>query len=168
MYCSGCGQPLEIGQQACARCGRPAAPAVPPSPAFDYQLASYAGKVRVLAILWFVYAAIGLVFGIAGVTFAKAFFSGGFGPWGHGPWMHGPMPPMFGAWLPFAWLAVGFRAAFCAVAAWGLMEHTHWGRIVAIIAAILSLFHFPFGTALGVATLVILLGYRNATLYEST
>ena len=26
---------------------------------------------------------------------------------------------------------------------------------------------FPFGTALGVATLVILLGYRNSTLYDS-
>ena len=28
--------------------------------------------------------------GIAALTFAKAFLSGGFGPWMHGPWTHGP------------------------------------------------------------------------------
>jgi len=40
------------------------------------------------------------------------------------------------------------------------------GRIVAIIAAILSLIRFPLGTALGIWTLIVLLGYRNTTLYE--
>jgi hypothetical protein len=54
----------------------------------------------------------------------------------------------------------------CVVAGWGLLERAEWGRIVAIIAAILSLIKFPFGTALGIATLVILLGYRNTVLYE--
>jgi hypothetical protein len=51
-------------------------------------------------------------------------------------------------------------------AGWGLMERAPWGRIVAIVAAFLSLLRFPFGTALGIWTLVVLLGYRNSTLYE--
>jgi hypothetical protein len=38
---------------------------------------------------------------------------------------------------------------------------------MAIIAAVICILKFPFGTALGVATLVILLGYRNSTLYDS-
>jgi hypothetical protein len=46
------------------------------------------------------------------------------------------------------------------------MERAPWGRIVAIVAAILSLLRFPCGTALGIWTLVVLLGNRNATLYE--
>jgi hypothetical protein len=46
------------------------------------------------------------------------------------------------------------------------MEHTKWGRLVAIVAAILSLLKFPFGTAMGVWTLVMLLGYRNSSLYD--
>jgi hypothetical protein len=37
---------------------------------------------------------------------------------------------------------------------------------VAIVAAFLSLLKFPFGTALGIWTLITLLGYRNSTLYS--
>jgi hypothetical protein len=58
------------------------------------------------------------------------------------------------------------RAALAIAAGWGLMEHTQWGRMVAIIAAIFSLLKFPFGTALGIWTLVVLLGYRNSSLYD--
>jgi hypothetical protein len=64
------------------------------------------------------------------------------------------------------WVAVLVRGALAVAAGWGLMERTQWGRIVAIVAAILSLLKFPFGTALGIWTLVVLLGYRNSTLYE--
>jgi hypothetical protein len=52
------------------------------------------------------------------------------------------------------------------VAGWGLLERTQWGRIVAIIAAILSLIRIPLGTALGIATLIILIGARNWMLYD--
>ena len=52
------------------------------------------------------------------------------------------------------------------IVAWGLHERTQWGRIFAIVIAFLSLLKFPFGTALGIWTLVLLLGYRNATLYR--
>jgi hypothetical protein len=58
------------------------------------------------------------------------------------------------------------RVGLALVAAWGLHERTQWGRIVAIVAAILNLVHPLFGTALGIWTLVVLLGYRNTTLYE--
>jgi hypothetical protein len=58
------------------------------------------------------------------------------------------------------------RIGLVGAAAWGLMERTPWGRILAIVVAILSLIQFPFGTALGIWTLAVLLGYRNSTLYE--
>jgi len=168
MFCSGCGQALVQGQPVCAQCGRPVVPVVPPVPGLQFQLESYAGKVRALSIVWFLYAAISLLFGLAGLTFARAFFSNHFGPWGHGPWSDGAMPPM---WLGptifhFIWVALVFRAALALVAGWGLHERTQWGRIVAIVAAVLSLLKFPFGTALGIWTLVVLLGYQNTTLYE--
>jgi hypothetical protein len=163
MFCSGCGQAIEPGQGFCPRCGRPVAPIVPPG--FDprFVLSSYAGKVRVLGILWLVWAGLSLIFGFAGLAFAHAFLSGAFGSW-----MHGPMPPtwVFPVALHFAWLFLASRVVLAAVAGWGLLEHTEWGRIVAIIAAIVSLIKIPFGTALGIATLIILLGYRNSTLYE--
>lgn len=169
MFCSGCGYAIEPGQGFCPQCGRPVAPAAPPgfpappASSFEYQLASYAGKVRVLGILWLVYAGLTLLLGFAGIAFFKAFFSYGFGPW-----MNGPMPPnWFGsALIPFIWLLLSIRAVLCAVAGWGLLERTQWGRIVAIIAAIVCLIKIPLGTALGIATLIILLGYRNSALYE--
>ncbi len=164
MFCSGCGQPLTQGQAVCPQCGRPIAPVVPPVPGLLFQIENYRGKVRALAIVWFIYAGLSLLLGFAGLTFARAFFNGGFGPWTH---VHGPVPPLWlAALLPFAWVAVALRGTLAAVAGWGLIEYSGWGRIVAIIAAILSLIKFPLGTALGIWTLVMLLGYRNSTLYE--
>jgi hypothetical protein len=59
-----------------------------------------------------------------------------------------------------------FRAGFALAAGWALMERSRPGRVLAIVAAFFALFNFPFGTALGIWTLVVLLGYRNTTLYE--
>jgi hypothetical protein len=168
MYCSGCGQVLAPGQAVCPQCGRQAVAPVPAVPGFAYQLESYAGKVKALSIVWFIYAGYALLTGVLGLAFANAFFSGHFGPWMHGPWARGPFPPgLFGPMiLRFAWMAVVVRVGLAAVAGWGLYERAQWGRIVAIVAAILSLLRFPLGTALGIWTLVVLLGYRNSTLYE--
>jgi hypothetical protein len=139
----------------------------------QFELESYAGKIRLLGIVWFVYAGLSLLLGLAGLTFAKAFLSGNFGPWTNGPWMngpwaHGPVPPMgFGpAIVHLIWVMLVLRAGLAIAAGFGLMEHAQWGRLIAIVAAIFSLLKFPFGTALGIWTLVMLLGYRNSTLYD--
>jgi hypothetical protein len=136
-------------------------------PGFQFQLESYASKVRTLSLVWFVYAAISLLTGLAGLTFAQAFFSHHFGPFGRGPWGYNDMPDWFGpAILHFVWVALTVRTVLALIAAWGLYERTQWGRILAIVIAFLSLLKFPFGTALGIWTLVTLLGYQNSTLYE--
>jgi len=168
MFCSGCGHAIEAGQGLCPQCGRAVASATPPvapPPGFEMELAHYAGKVRVLGVLWLVWAGLSLLLGFAAMSFLHAFFSGGFGPWGNGRPM---FPDWFGpALVHFAWLMLSLRAILCVIAGWGLLERTQWGRVLAIIAAIINLIKFPLGTALGIATLVILLGYRNSTLYDS-
>jgi hypothetical protein len=163
MFCSGCGRTLAQGQIVCPQCNRPVAAQVPPVPGFEFVLAAYASKIRVLGVLWLVYSGITLLFGLIGMAILHSIFSGGAGPWGHGP-----MPNMwfFPGLLRFAWLFVVGRAALAAVAGWGLLERTQWGRIVAIVAAILCLIRIPLGTALGIATLIILIGARNWALYE--
>ncbi len=162
MYCSNCGMQLAPGQSFCPQCGRPVAPTAPPIPGLEFALDNYRGKLRALSIVWLVYAAVTLLLGFAGLTFARAFFAHGH----FGPWIGGPVPP---AWMPIihlAWIALSVRTIVAVVAAWGLMEHAAWGRILAIIVAIISLLHFPLGTALGIWTLVMLLGSRNTLLYE--
>ena len=168
MYCSGCGLALAPGQAVCPQCGRPAFAPVPPIPGLAFQLESYAGKVKALGVVWLIYSGVALLTGIIALAFANAYFSGHFGPWMNGPWANGPLPPMwFGpVILRFAWVFLFLRAGLAVVAGWGLLERAQWGRIVAIVAACLSLLRFPFGTALGIWTLVMLLGYRNSTLYE--
>ncbi len=163
MFCSGCGRALESGQVVCPQCNRPVAPQVPPVPGFEFVLAAYASKIRVLGILWLVYAGITLIFGFVGLAFAHAFLSGGFGPFANG---HGPQMWFFPGLLRFAWLFTSGRAILAAVAGWGLLERALWGRIVAIIAAVLCLVHPLLGTAIGIATLIILIGQRNWSLYE--
>jgi hypothetical protein len=137
-------------------------------PGLQFQVESYAGKVKVLSIFWFIYAGFSLLAGVAGLAFAKAFLSGFLSPWIHnGPEPGASMPEWFiPAILHFALVFLIIRSALALVAAWGLMQRTEWGRIVAIVAAVFSLLKFPFGTAMGVWTLVVLLGYRNTTLYE--
>jgi len=167
MFCSGCGQALAAGQPFCPQCGRPATAPVPPIPGLEFQVESYAGKVKSLSIVWFIYAGFSFLTGIAGLTFAHAFFSNHFGNWGNVPWSGGPGNEWFGPMImSFVWSALVVRTILALVAAWGLVERTQWGRIVAIVAAFLSLLKFPFGTAIGIWTLVVLLGFRNATLYE--
>jgi hypothetical protein len=168
MYCSGCGQVLVPGQAVCPQCGRPSVAPVPPVPGIQFQLESYAGKVKALSVVWFIYAGLSVSTGIIGLAFANAFMGGRFGYWMHGPWAHGPMPPMWflPAAMHVAWIFLVVRAGLALAAGWGLWERSPWGRIVAIVAAFLSLLKFPFGTALGIWTLVVLMGYRNTTLYE--
>jgi hypothetical protein len=163
MYCSGCGQVLAPGQPVCAQCGRPVAAAVPAVPNFDFQLQNYASRIRALSIVWFVYGGLSLAFGVIGLVFAGSFFHGGWSPWGHGfgpGWGFGPML------LRFGWSILIVRSALALLAGWGLMERTQWGRVLAIVAAFFSLIRIPIGTALGIWTLVTLLGYRNTTLYD--
>ncbi len=163
MFCSGCGNNLAPGQAFCAQCGRPSAAVIPPVPGMQFQLENYASKIRVLSIFWFIYAGLALLTGFAGMAFFHAALSGAFGNW-----MHGPLPPRFLTpfLLQFIWVLMVARVALAAIAGWGLMQHAQWGRIVAIIAAILCLLKFPFGTAMGIWSLVLLLGYRNSTLYD--
>ncbi len=168
MFCSTCGHEVIPGQPLCPQCGRPVAPVVPAVPGFQFQLESYAGKVRALSVAWFVYATYSVLRGLAGLTFAQAFFGNHFGRWGHGPWDFGafPSPDWLGqAIFHVVWVAIVLRAGLAIVAAWGLYERTQWGRIVAIVAAFLNLLHPLIGTALGIWTLVVLLGYQNSTLY---
>ena len=172
MFCSGCGQALAPGQGFCPQCGRPVTSAVPPVPNMAFQVENYAGKIKALGVVWIIYAGFSLLTGIVGLAFANAILSGRFGPWAgdqwvHGPFMHGPFMPFFApALLHFAWTFLVLRTCLALAAGWGLLQHAPWARVVAIVAAIFSLLKLPFGTAMGIWSLVTLLGYRNATLYE--
>jgi hypothetical protein len=172
MYCSGCGIALAQGQLVCPRCGRGAAAPAPAIPGYEVQLASFSSQLCALSTVWFIYAGLSLALGVAVMVFANAVLAGHFGSWLHGQGADGDWPfahLWLGAFfLRFAWVFIIGRATLAFAAGWGLRTRAPWGRIVAIIAAFLSLRRFPLGTALGIWTLIMMLGYRNSTLYEQT
>jgi hypothetical protein len=49
---------------------------------------------------------------------------------------------------------------------WGLMRRQPWARIVAIVLGVISLFHPPIGTALGIYTLWVLLADEGGLEYR--
>lgn len=52
------------------------------------------------------------------------------------------------------------------IAGIGLLKYQQWGRILALVVAVLHLFSFPFGTALGVYAFWVLLNAEAAPLFE--
>ncbi|HLK67059.1 MAG TPA: hypothetical protein VKU19_26680 [Bryobacteraceae bacterium] len=52
------------------------------------------------------------------------------------------------------------------LAGWGLLERQPWARTLAIVLACLNLIDMPFGTALGVYTLWVLLPARSEDEYR--
>jgi hypothetical protein len=165
MFCTACGTAIPAGQTTCPQCGQPmaqASPAFPPPlPARSLEVEQYRNHLRVLAIAWFVYAGLSLLLGLVRLNFARMWI-GDFGPR-----MHGYIPPAFGPMIVhFAWISIVIRSGLALIAGWALLEQATWGRIFAIVIAILSLFHPLLGTALGIWTLVMMLGYRHAVLYE--
>jgi hypothetical protein len=81
---------------------------------------------------------------------------------------HGGFPPMWMAGLwPVIAVATIFAAALALIAGYGLLNRKPWGRIVAIIAAILALLKFPLGTALGIYTLWVLAPGASGLEYDA-
>jgi hypothetical protein len=75
---------------------------------------------------------------------------------------HAFMPPMlFSMGSIFLIVAAGGI-----LVGWGLMNHERWARTTAIVIGILAIFHPPFGTALGIYTLWVLLPADAATEYD--
>lgn len=158
MYCAFCGTEIQQAQNFCSRCGRPAAAnsGMPPAPTTGNATAGFAANqaefrlarhLRTLGILWIVGSILRL---IPGLTMLLA---------GRMAFMFIPMParaivvPIVGS------LGALFTIASLIglLAGWGLLERRPWARTLAIVLGCLVLVDFPFGTALGVFTLWVLL-----------
>ena len=60
------------------------------------------------------------------------------------------------------------KAACGFVAGWGLLQREHWARIAVLVLAFVSLFtNIPFGTALGIYTMWVLLPAESEREYDA-
>src|ERR1035441_1808123 len=150
MFCDRCGANLQGPERFCPHCGRQFG-AAPPMPVGN----RVNGHLRNLAILWLAYSALRLLPGLV----LNSFLDRGF-PFGDvAPYFIHEIVRTFGG----IFLVTGVVGV---IAGWGLYERRSWARILAIVLAFLNLLHPPFGTAIGIYTLWVLLPAASEAEYQ--
>jgi hypothetical protein len=158
MFCDQCGTAIQSGQQFCNRCGKQITGSV-----VGYPLRSRLQEhLRLLAIFWFAFSALEALGGLVLIILANTLFL-------HLSDMGAP--PASTTFLHPLLTAVGFfvlaKAAAGFIAGWGLLHREPWARILTLVLGFLALIHIPFGTALGVYTLWVLLPAKAEEEYEN-
>jgi zinc-ribbon domain len=179
MFCDRCGHQLRDDAQFCSSCGKQLTPSPVRPPAAAVAVIAPDGRVgrhlKIVASLWLIYALLRLmetfwIFFI-GRTFLPSIVDGivSNGPWGRGgPFPGGfPLDRLISGGLMFAGFWVAAFAVLELVTAWGLFERRPWARILALVLGFLALLRFPFGTALGIYTLWVLLPGLAAQEYHT-
>jgi hypothetical protein len=128
---------MQAGQTSCAACGKPVAGAAASS-----AKAPLAEHVRLLGILWIAMSAIRLLCGGAVLVVAEFLFG---------------QQEFLWALLCLVGTFILALAAAGIATGWGLWQREPWARPLALAVAAVSLLDIPFGTALGVYTLWVLL-----------
>lgn len=155
MFCNQCGTQVFAGDRACPKCGKAVN-----WPATGLAPSRIERHLHTLAILWMVVGALFLIPSIA------LMIMGGV--------VHVTLPGTeqfvrnFGPVLLYllgSSLLIVAAGGICV--GWGLMQHRPWARVTALILGVLALFHPPFGTALGIYTLWVLVGDDGGVQYRS-
>ncbi len=159
MFCDGCGTAVQAGQAFCSKCGKQI---VGPISFMQPRPGRVQEHVRLLALLWLALSAFNLIGGVALYVVANTVLLhrqvGGVesGP----PAFLTPLLSTV-AILLLAKSACGFAAG------WGLLNHERWARVVTLVMAFISLFtNIPFGTALGIYTMWVLLPAESEREYD--
>lgn len=154
MFCNRCGAALQGQQTACPSCGQ----LQPTVVLGQSQLTTH---LHLLAIFWFIIAAfttIGALVMLALGAFASAAMGMGNAP---------PIARVLGPALFWGiGIFVALLAALSFVTGYGLLNVRPWARLLALVLGCISLLHPPFGTALGVYTLIVLLPANAADEYQ--
>jgi hypothetical protein len=165
VFCNRCGTALDTGKTFCAVCGQ-AVPAgiiggAVPVPG-QYERERLARHLHLLAILWMVVAFLWLIPSV--VLFAVGTAAGVVIPGGQ------PGAAIVRTLGPMVLFGIGgfllLIAALNFAAGWGLLKLQPWARGLAIVLGAISLLHPPFGTALGIYTLWVLLSGNAGAEYE--
>jgi len=160
MFCDQCGQQLGASARFCTSCGKAIGMAM--VPAAEGRLDR---NLRVLGVLWLVYSVIRglgviwfLLVGRVMLPFIVSHIP--LGP------REFPLERLIAGVFFFATALAAFLALLGVITAWGLLQHESWGRMLALIVGVIALLSFPFGTALGVYTLWVLLPASSESEYR--
>jgi hypothetical protein len=110
-----------------------------------------------------------VITGLIGFFFVRAFTWHRFGyDWPFGAWgMHHGAPWPWMALVPGIITIAVLMAALALFAGLSLLNRKPYGRVLAIVLAVIALFKFPLGTALGIYTLWVLAPATSAMEYDA-
>lgn len=164
MYCDSCGTSLDPSSRFCNSCGKRVVPSTAPQGGLRMNISDYRvhRHIHRLATLWLVQGVLRLMFVlwllVAGRMFLPGFFGGR-------PF---PFSFLWGAdFLPGFALVLGVFGLAHLVLAWGLYERQSWARYLGLVLGFLALFRIPFGTALGIYTIWVLLPESSGQEYDA-
>lgn len=154
MFCSSCGAQIQPQLTVCPNCHRPV-----PSAAVTTGPSRLQRHLRTLGILWIIAGAIFVIPGLVLMTLSSVVR------------LSIPDTETVGRFVAPLVLSIIGGSLFLVAAAgilvgWGLLKHQSWARIAAIVLGIISLLHPPFGTALGIYTLWVLLPTESGVEYD--
>jgi hypothetical protein len=149
MFCGYCGANLDDSAAFCSKCGK----ALGAAPIRSRE-GRIAGHARLLAILWIALSAFRL---IPGFALYLIFRSPDFPP---------NAPPFLHALLPTIGVLLLLCAVIGGIVGIGLLTRQPWARMLAIVFGSLNLFDLPFGTAMGIYTLWVLLPEESEKEYR--
>ena len=145
MFCDGCGAAVQAGQAFCSRCGKQIVGIIRPV----FPARGRVGEhIHLLGILWLAISAFNAVGGVVLYIVANTLLA---------PGGRAGAPQFFHPLLTVLGIFVLGKSALGFVTGWGLMQRESWARILAVVLGLISLFNIPFGTAIGVYTLWVLL-----------
>jgi hypothetical protein len=158
MFCDQCGTQLQAGEPRCGKCGKPALGLV------ELRRSRVREHVQLVGILWMAFSVLHVIAGVVLIFIAQTLF-------GHIIHIPNGPPPEITSWLrPFltviGWLVLA-KAAVGIIAGWGLLQRQEWARIVALVVAFVALLNLPFGTALGIYTIWVLLPAQSDDEYKA-
>lgn len=153
MYCNGCGSELQPGNNVCPKCGK-----VIGDPVSAVTRSRLENHLSTLGTLWVV---VGVLFLLPalGLFFASSV--------AHFVIQDNVVARTLG---PLLLTIIGGTILLIAVGGilvgLGLKDRKPWARVVAIVLGVIALFHPPFGTALGIYTLWVLMSDEGGVEYR--
>jgi len=142
---------------------------MPPDGRSGYDKGRVRQNIQLLGGLWMVYGALRLFslgwLMIFGQMILPSIF--GAGRWGNWPsaWQAGSWFWPFGLWFGGVSIVV-FGVAYL-ILGWALHARKPWARVFGLILGFLVLLRIPFGTALGIYTIWVLLPEESRREYDS-
>jgi len=153
MFCDGCGATIRPGQAFCSSCGRQISGSLAMMPQRRGRVQEH---LNLLGILWLAFSAFNAIGGVL-ILLANALFL-----------PHMNMPPFLHPLLSVIGWFVILKSAVGSAAGFGLIQRELWARTLALILGFVALFtNIPFGTALGVYTMWVLLPRESEQEYSA-